>query len=129
VDAEAAAKRWAETWQQSWRTSDADLLAPLYADGARFRTHPFREPQEPLEYARWAYSDEEGVPEVWMGEPFVAGDRAVVEWWANVTEDGEAVSLAGASLLCFDGDGRVVDQRDYWGQAPGHVPPWEGWGR
>lgn len=128
MDADAAARRWVERWQQSWRAMDADLLAPIYADGAGFRSHPFRERQDPLEYARWAYSEEQGTPEVWMGEPFAVGDRAVVEWWANVTEGGKPVSLAGASVLQFDADGRVTDQRDYWGEAAGHIPPWDGWG-
>ena len=103
------------------------MLAPLYARDAIFRSHPFRDPQPPLDYARWAYAEEEGDAEVWMGEPLVAGDRAVVEWWAVVIENGELVSLAGTSLLRFDDEGRVVEQHDYWGSAPGRTPPWDGW--
>ncbi len=129
VDVAAAARRWAETWERSWRTKDAELLAPLYADEVTFRSHPFREPQHPLEYATWAYSEEEGDPEVWLGEPLVDGDRASVEWWAVVFENSELVSLAGASYLRFDEDGRVVDQHDYWGTAQGRTPPWPAWGR
>ena len=102
----------------------------MYAEDAVFRSHPFRDPQPPLEYARWAYAEEEGKPEVWFGEPIVARDgRAAVEWWAVVVENGEQVSLAGTSILRFDDDGRVIDQHDYWGTAPGRTPPWEGWGR
>jgi hypothetical protein len=44
-----------------------------------------------------------------------------------VVENGELVSLAGASLLRFDEEGRVVDQHDYWGSGPGRTPPWEDW--
>jgi ketosteroid isomerase-like protein len=128
MQADAAARRWADTWQRSWRAKDAELLASLYADDAVFRSHPFREPQVPLEYARWALAEEEGDPEVWFGEPLVAGDRAAVEWWAVVVENGEQVSLAGTSLLRFDADGRVVDQHDYWGSTPGRALPWDGWG-
>ncbi len=128
TDVEAAARRWSGAWTRSWRAHDADLLAPVYAPDAVQRSHPFRDPGSPLDYARWAYADEEGEPEVWFAPPFVAGgDRAVVEWWAITTERGERVSLAGASLLRFDADGRVVEQRDYWGTAPGPVPPWDGW--
>ena len=64
-----------------------------------------------------------------MGEPFVVGRTAAIEWWAAVVESGENVSLAGTSWLRFADDGRVVEQHDYWGTAPGHTPPWEGWGR
>jgi ketosteroid isomerase-like protein len=127
VDAEAAASAWIEAWTRSWQAKDADLLAPVYAEQVVFRSHPFREPQAPLDYARWAYSEEEGTPQVWMGEPLASGDRAAVEWWAVVVENGEPVSLAGTSWLRFDGDGRVVDQHDYWGTAPGRTAPWEGW--
>ena len=129
MDTEASARAWIDAWARSWREKDAELLAPVYATSAVFRSHPFREPQPPLEYARWAYDEEEGDPEVWMGEPLVSGDRAVVEWWAVVIENGELVSLAGASLLRFDAEGRVSDQHDYWGTAPGRTAPWADWGR
>jgi hypothetical protein len=129
VDTEVAARRWVDAWSQSWRELDADLLEAVYAPEAVFRSHPFREPQNPIEYARWALSEEEGPPELWMGEPLVAADRATIEWWAAIVENGEPVTLAGASIIRFGDDGRVVEQHDYWGQADGRVAPWEGWGR
>jgi hypothetical protein len=129
VDAEAHARTWSAAWTRSWQAKDPELLAPVYAPDAVFRSHPFRAPQPPLDYARWAYAEEEGDAEIWMGEPVVSGDRAVVEWWAVVIENGAQVSLAGASLLRFSDDGRVVEQHDYWGSAPGRTPPWDAWGR
>jgi SnoaL-like domain len=129
VNVDASARAWSDAWTRSWRAKDPELLASVYAPEAVFRSHPFRAPQPPLDYARWAYSEEEGDPEVWIGEPLVSGNRAVVEWWAVVVENGELVSLAGASVLRFDEKGRVVDQNDYWGTAPGRTPPWEDWGR
>jgi SnoaL-like domain len=128
VDAEAAARAWIDAWTRAWRSLDSEPLAPVYTKDAVHRSHPFREPQSPLEYARWALGQEEGEPEVWMGEPLVVGDRAAVEWWASVIDEGELVSLAGTSWLRFDEDGRVLEQHDYWGQAQGRTPPWEGWG-
>ena len=47
------------------------------------------------------------------------GDRATVEWWAVSTSKAKEETLAGVSLLRFDGDGLVVDQRDYWDAAEG----------
>jgi hypothetical protein len=128
VDADAAARRWIDAWMQAWRALDAELLQPIYAPDAVHRSHPFRDPGSPLEYARWAFAEEEGEPEVWMGEPIVAGQRAAIEWWATVIENGKHVTLAGTSILRFDAGGRVTEQSDYWGQADGRVPPWEGWG-
>jgi SnoaL-like domain len=129
VDTDAAARRWIDAWSQCWRELDADLLEPVYAPDAVFRSHPFRDPQKPIEYARWALGEEEGAPEVWMGEPIVTGERAAIEWWAAVIENGKQITLAGTSILRFGADGRVVEQHDYFGQADGRVPPWEGWGR
>ena len=129
MDAESAARAWAVAWTRAWRALDADLLKPVYADDGVHRSHPFREPGNPIEYARWAFAEEEGEAEVWMGDPLVAGDRAAIEWWAVVTENGMQVSLAGTSILRFDADGLTVEQTDYWGQADGRTPPFKGWGQ
>jgi hypothetical protein len=37
--------------------------------------------------------------------------------------------LAGTSVLRFDADGLVVEQRDAWNQADRRREPQEGWGR
>ena len=129
MDAEVAARAWADTWARAWRELNADVLEALYAPNAVFRSHPFREPQNPLDYARWALSEEEGRPEVWMGRPIVAGDRAAIEWWAAVIENGKRITLAGTSIISFGADGRVLEQHDYWGQTDGHRGPFRGWGQ
>jgi hypothetical protein len=107
---------------------DADGVAALYADGASFRSAPFRTLQPPREYAAAAFDEEEDV-ECRFGEPFVAGDRAAVEYWATLREDGSDVTIAGVALIRFDADGQVVDQRDYWHLEEGRREPPAGWGR
>jgi hypothetical protein len=62
-----------------------------------------------------------------FGEPIASGDRAAVEWWGSWVEDGKTLTLAGTSVLRFDADGRVVDQRDYWNEVEGREPPYGGW--
>jgi hypothetical protein len=55
-----------------------------------------------------------------FSEPAVVeADHAAVEWHA-VTRDraGAAVELAGVSILRFDGDGLVVEERGYWNVRP-----------
>jgi hypothetical protein len=128
MDTEAAARAWADAWERCWLALDAELLQPVYTADAVHRSHPFREPGNPIEYARWALGEEEGEPEVWVGDPIVAGDRAAIEWWAVVIENGKLISLAGTSIIRFDEDGRAVEQNDYWGQADGRTPPFPGWG-
>ena len=129
MDTAGAARAWSETWTRAWRALDAELLVTVYAPAAVHRSHPFREAGSPIEYARSALGDEEGEPEVWMGEPIVAGDRAAIEWWAVIVENGKQVSLAGTSVIRFGEDGRALEQTDYWGQTDGRTPPFEGWGQ
>jgi len=127
METEAAARAWAEAWTHAWRALDAELLEPVYRPDTVHRSHPFRDPGNPIDYARWALAEEEGEPEVWMGDPLVAGDRAAVDWWGVITStDGSVESIAGTSLLRFDADGRVVEQRDVWGAEPGRrdLPDW-----
>ena len=123
MDAEAAARAWVDAWDRAWRARDESELAPVYADDVVYRSHPDREPQPPLDYARSAFADEADDLELWWGEPLAA-----VEWWAALTECGEPVTLAGTSWLTFGDDDRVVEQHDYWTVTPGRASPWKGWG-
>jgi hypothetical protein len=127
VDAEAAVRAWIKAWDEAWRAKDTTPLAAVYADAAVFRSHPFREPQSPLDYARGAFDEEGEELELWWGDPLVSGNRAAVEYWAVLTENDELVSLAGIATLRFDTDGRVTEQHDYWTSTPGRVQPWTGW--
>jgi hypothetical protein len=124
-----AARHWALEWERAWRGHNVEAVAALYAVGARFRSHPFRELQPPAEYAAWAFESEEPGADVRFAEPVVVGDgRAAVEWWAVTREHSSGeLTLAGVSLLRFDADGLVVDQRDYWAEEGGRREPYAGW--
>jgi ketosteroid isomerase-like protein len=123
VDVEAAARAWVEGWTRGWEAGDADAIGALYADGAVFRSHPFREPEKSgRDYALRAFQDEDLV-ECRFGDPVVAGERAAVEYWALLAADGEEETLAGIALIRFGPNGLVVEQRDYWAMQPGRTPP------
>jgi ketosteroid isomerase-like protein len=132
VDAQAAARAWVDAWRRAWPARDPEPLAAVYAEDTLFRSQPFREPHEGregvLEYARWAFADQERLDGCWFGEPVVAGDRATVEYWAVLAEAGEEVTIAGVALIRFGPDGRVRDQRDYWSLESGRREPPPGWG-
>lgn len=120
------ARAWVEGYTEGWRTFDAERIAALYAEDAVYRSHPFREPEDVLEYTRRNFEAESEL-EFAFGEPVAAGDRAAVEYWAALSEDGEELTLAGVTLLRFREDGLVVEHRDYWALQPGRRPPFEGW--
>jgi ketosteroid isomerase-like protein len=125
MDAEAAARAWIDGWSRAWPAGDADLLEPVYAEDAVFRSHPFRAPQAPADYARWAFGDEdEQLVDLAFGEPVTGTARAAVEYWAILRRrDDTEATLAGVAVIRFGDDGRVVEQRDYWDIGDGRRPP------
>ena len=80
------------------------------------------------DYVTAAFADESEV-RAWFGAPVVADDRAAVEWWAALREAGEEVTLAGTSMLRFNSEGLVAEQRDTWNMAAGRREPPADWGR
>lgn len=128
---QAAARHWAETWQRAWEAGDVEAIVALYHPDAIYSSAPFRTPYlgraGTREYVAGAFAEEAEV-RAWFGQPVVEGRRAAVEWWAALVENGVEITLAGTSILCFDPDGLVLEQRDTWNQSEGrHAPP-EGWG-
>jgi hypothetical protein len=130
VDAGAAARRWAATWERAWPATDTDAIVALYAAGATYRSVAFREPDRGPAgvrgYLGRNFDAESGI-ECRFGEPITTGDRAAVEWWASWVEDGQTLTLAGVTILRFGPDGLVVDHRDYWNQLNQREPPYAGW--
>ncbi len=62
----------------------------------------------------WAFADQEAA-DCRFGTPVVSDERAAVDWWAAITaKDGSVETVAGTSLLRFDANGLVVEQRDAW---------------
>jgi len=130
MDVEVAARRWAEVWSSAWPARDTEAIAALYADDAVYRALAFREPDLSLAGVRRYLAENfaaESELECWFGEPVAAGNRAAVEWWGTWVERGERLTLAGATLLRFGDDGKVVDQRDYWNEVERREPPYAGW--
>lgn len=126
MDNEYAARRWVQTWSSAWPRKDPEPIAELYADDASYRALALRAPDTPSGYLQRTFAEESDIT-CSFGEPVVSGDRAAVEWWGSWIEDGQTVTLAGVTMLRFDGDGKVVDHRDYWNQAEGRVEPYPGW--
>jgi hypothetical protein len=99
VDTREAAQRWADVWEHGWHEHDAAAIAALYAEGAFWQQHPFRDP-EPGNLAR-VFVEEESA-QCRFGTPIVDGDQAAVAWSAQTRlRDGGTEDLAGVSLLRF----------------------------
>ena len=99
-------------WERGWREHDRAAIEALYAEGAYWQQHPFRDP-DPGYLAR-VFGEEESA-ECEFGAPIVEGDRAAVTWSGRTKlRDGGSEDLIGVSLLRFDDEGLVVEQRDIW---------------
>ncbi len=99
-------------WERGWREHDVGAIAALYADGACWQQHPFREPEPG--YLTRVFEEEESA-ECQFGRPIVDGDQAAVPWTAQTRlVDGGTEDLAGVSLLRFDPSGLVLEHRDFW---------------
>jgi ketosteroid isomerase-like protein len=125
------AAAWIESYGRAWREKDADAAANLFTDDAVYRSHPFREPHVGAaaihDYWERATRSQEEL-ELQFGAPVVAGDRAAVEWWAQMRSEGEDVTMPGILYLRFAGDGRCEELREVWQVEAGRHPPHAGWG-
>lgn len=112
MDTRQAAQRWADVWARGWQEHDAAAIEALYADGALWVQHPFRDP-EPGFLAR-VFAEEESAT-CQFRAPVVDGDQAAVQWSAQTRlVNGDTQDLAGVSLLRFDSGGLVIEHRDFW---------------
>src|SRR5262245_8881915 len=121
------ARRWRDAWVEAWPRRDVDAITALYRPDAAYRSHPLREAERPRAYLERVFAEEDAI-ECWFGEPLAAGDRAAVEWWGSWAENGDELTLAGATLLRFGDDGLVSEHIDYWVESPGRTAPFPGWG-
>lgn len=85
-------------------------------------------PKGAMDYLGPVFADESDV-RAWFGEPIVDGNRAAIQWWASLIEDGQEITYAGTSVLRFDADGLVADEWDTWNQADERHEPLPGWGQ
>ena len=88
MDTATAAHRWASTLREAWSARTTAAFLDLYAEGSVYRTVPGDTVEDGREHMHRALMLGDSPPDVWVGEPVVAGDRAVVEWWVVVTIEG-----------------------------------------
>lgn len=124
-------ERWAEAYRVAWESADSEAAAALFSETGTYRDNIYEEPHEGRAGVAgyWAgVTAAQSNVTVQMGEPFVDGERAVVEFWTTMDIDGSPVTLAGSLLLDFDQDGLCRSLREYWNFTDGHHDPPAGWG-
>jgi hypothetical protein len=78
MDVEAAARRWAETWQHAWPAKQAADIAALYDPTASYRSSPSVSRSLAVRWGTWSgqFAVEEAV-KCRFGEPIASGERVV----------------------------------------------------
>ncbi len=122
---------WVDAYAKAWDERDADAAAALFTPDSEYRTHPFLEPNKGRDgvHSYWAdVTSTQSNVTCRMGKPFVDGDRAAVEFWTTLENNGAAITIVGCLLLHFDADGLCSRLREYWVIEEGTKQPHEGWG-
>ena len=125
------AGEWIAAYGRAWVEADAEAVVGLFTDDAVYRSHPFREPHTGpdgvCDYWTRATATQEEL-DLRFGDAVVEGNRATVEWWAIMRDQGSWITLPGALLLRFAHDGRCEELREYWHVEEGRHEPPPGWG-
>jgi ketosteroid isomerase-like protein len=124
-------REWAEAYRTAWEAADSDAAAALFSEDATYRSEIYQEPHRGrsgvFDYWSGVTAAQSDVSVV-MGNPFVDGDRAVVEFWTKMSVNGDPVTVAGALMLDFDDQGLCTALREYWNLKEGYSDPPDGWG-
>ena len=125
-------KEWSDIYRRAWETADSELAASLFSVTGTYRNDIYQDQPNfgrkgVIDYWSGVTSVQSDVT-VRMGEPFVDGDRAVVEFWTTMRINADPVTLGGALLLDFDEDGLCTALREYFNFTDGYRDPPSGWG-
>jgi hypothetical protein len=112
--------RWVEDYERAWRESDADGVARLFTEEARYRRSPYEESNVGHAAIKAFWLDDEGKTFTMTAEPVaVEGPDAVVRLKVRY-EEPVAKEYLDLWVLRFAADGRVEDFEEwvYWPQRP-----------
>ena len=119
-----------EAYGRAWQAWDIEGFTDLFTDDVVYVAHPIDETVIGRT-ALVAYVEKEaalqGEVVVRMGAPVIDNDRVAAEFWVTCS-DAPGATITGCFIARLDTDGRCSKFREYWFDAEGSVPSYNGWG-
>jgi uncharacterized protein (TIGR02246 family) len=117
---------WIDGYVRAWESNDLGEIGGLFAEDARYFTHPFREPWQGRDdiVKRWAEHPDE--PESWQSEYkaiAVTGNTGVVRGRTTYFKDDGSIETEYANIYVieFDDEGRATEFTEFFMAA--NPPP------
>ena len=120
----ASVQAWLDAYVQAWLTYDPVAIGALFADDAVYYYDPYSEPLRGRAaiVASWLENrDAPGTYSAHYAPILISGDTAVTNGRSAYTQaDGVTpkAEFDNVFVLRFDGDGRCVEYREWYMQAP-----------
>ncbi|WP_067813596.1 nuclear transport factor 2 family protein [Actinomadura kijaniata] len=128
----ATVVRWVDGYLRAWRDKDDVAVGELFTRDAVYQ-------EVPGDPAR-TYVGRDAIRAYWRtvtkgqsqvtalrGEPVIQGERASVELWITLRNNGRWVTLIETNVLSFR-NARVHRNAEYWILRDGRFAPPRGWG-
>ena len=127
MDAETAARRWADTWSRAWPQRDIEAIAALYASTAVYRSPAFGQLYSGLAGVR-RFSARTFRPRRTSSAGSASRSSQATAPRSNGGAAGRDFTFAGVTVLRFNDDGKVVrNHRDYDNHVQRREAPYTGW--
>ena len=108
---------WCDELVAAWNTNEVEALLAMFAPECRYTDVPYRMTWERHDGIRKLFNlDMEFHPDRRMVRRggFHDDRHYALEWMISGTVSGQQVTYPGCSIGSLDGEGRIVENRDYW---------------
>jgi uncharacterized protein (TIGR02246 family) len=110
---------WIDGYVRAWESGDPGEVGGLFAEDARYYTHPFREPWQGRDEIVKQWSEHQDEPDSWQAEYqaiAVTGNTGVVRGRTTYFgDDGSAqTEYANVYVIAFDAEGRATEFTEFF---------------
>jgi uncharacterized protein (TIGR02246 family) len=108
---------WIEAYVRAWETNDPQGIGDLFAEDARYYTHPFRDPWTGREAITRHWTEHPDPPGSWKADyraVAVTGNTGVVRGKTSYFKKDGSIETEFANIYEFDDEGRVTEFTEWF---------------